>query len=141
MDKELKHYGVPGMKWGQRKAKPSGGSSSASVKAKKLQAGSAVSGHASNAFRNASDVSNRVASSGRRSKKVKKELSQMSDQELRNKINRQQMEQTYASMNPGKLERGAKVAGNILAAAGSVAAIAGSAIGIYTAIKPFLDKK
>ena len=59
----------------------------------------------------------------------------MSDSELRSRINRLQMEQTYSNLNPSKISRGADYAKNILEIAGSVAAFSGSALYIANAIK------
>lgn len=73
----LEHYGVPGMKWGRRKARPtSGGRRSRSQKLRK--------GHAQQS----------------RNKKVN--VQNMSDKELRQRINRMQMEVQYKKLSTSK---------------------------------------
>lgn len=91
MDNELYHYGVLGMKWGVRKSR--GGSSK---------------------------------SGGRRRSKTetvhedyakahsKKSVKQMSDAELRSRINRLQMEKQYSQLNQRQVSAGEKFAKDIL---------------------------
>lgn len=117
MEKELKHYGVPGMKWGVKKQHETIGKKS------------------SQGFKEASNIANTIARTSGPSKKTRKAISQMSDQELRAKINRMQMEQQYSSLNPSRISRGASHAANVLSVAGSLAAIGGSIAGIALAIK------
>ena len=69
-------------------------------------------------------------------KRVKMDLSKMSDQELRNQINRATLEQQYTNMfAPQKISKGRIVAGKILNGAGTALAIGSSALGIALAIK------
>lgn len=69
----LEHYGVKGMRWGRRK----GGSSG-------------------------SDSSVTPAKKAKKVKAVKPDVKKMSDKELRDKINRMQMEQQYAKLTGTK---------------------------------------
>lgn len=75
-DEELKHYGVPGMKWGIRRYQPypDGSSRKGRFTGKK-----------------------KTRSKKKNAKKVKP-ASEMSDQELRQRINRIQMEKQYQSL-------------------------------------------
>lgn len=125
--KELYHYGVPGMRWGVRKA-----INSHSIK--QLKGAEDIAKGTSSAFDSASRIAGK-AGNNRPSKKVRKELSSMSDQELRAKINRMNMEQQYANLNPSRTSKGAAFARSTLEVAGSVAAIAGSAVTIAIGIK------
>lgn len=127
---ELYHYGVKGMKWGKTKAK----------EVKQLGLVSDFGRHTSNAYGEASRLADRVARSGKPSKKVKNELSKMSDQELRNRLNRIQMEQQYASLNPSRMSRGASRVSSALATIGSLAAIGGSVASMAIAVKQLMNK-
>lgn len=69
----LEHYGVKGMRWGRRKG--AGSSSESSVK---------------------------TAKTAKKVKPVKPDVKKMSDEELRKKINRIQMEQQYAKLTGTK---------------------------------------
>ena len=135
MDNELYHYGVQGMKWGVRRSHAQVRTDTINRQTKKLGKVSDIGKHTSNAFNTASDLAGRAARSGKPSKKVRNELSKMSDQELRNRINRMQMEQQYANLNPSKVSRGAGYASSALAVIGSLAAIGGSIASIAIATK------
>lgn len=127
---ELKHYGVPGMKWGVRRTKSEIGSDRLSRDTKKLANYKDLAKETSSGLREASKIAN-IANSGRKlSKSQKKTLDSMSDQELRAKINRMSMEQQYASLSPSAKARGLSAVGSFLEVAGSVAAIGSSAVGI-----------
>lgn len=64
------------------------------------------------------------------------DLSNMSDKEMRDKINRAMLERQYDDMfNPRKETRGREYAGQILETTGTVLAIGSSALGIALAIK------
>ena len=132
---ELYHYGVPGMKWGVRRTHAQVRSDTINRQTKKIGKIGDISKNASSAFNTASDLAGRAARSGKPSKKVKNELSKMSDQELRNRLNRIQMEQQYASLNPGRIARGAGHVSTALATIGSLAAIGGSVASMAIAIK------
>ena len=110
MDDHLEHHGVKGMKWGVRKDVASG---------------------VANISREASSVASRAASNTKRNKKVK----DMSDDELRKRINRMEMEQRYSQLNPSKVSRGAERTANVLSTIGSIAAIGASVATIAIAIK------
>ena len=96
---------------------------------------------ASDMARSASNVANDISRlTNRPSKKTRQEMSTMSDAELRSRINRQMMEQQYASLNPSKASRGASVVGNILSAVGNTMAVAGSAATLMLAIRKLQGK-
>lgn len=68
--------------------------------------------------------------------KIRMDLSNMSDQELRNQINRELLERQYNDVfNPVSVSKGREYAGKILDTAGVVLPIAGSALGIALQIK------
>lgn len=89
---------------------------------------------ASNASRSASNISRSIES--RRLQKAKQEIdvSKMSDKELRDKINRMQMERTYKSLKAEEIDSGKMRASEILSTAGEVLAIGASAAAIAAAI-------
>ena len=135
MNNELYHYGVPGMKWGVRRTHAQVRTDTINRQTKKLGQVSSLGKSTSSAFNEASNLAGRAARSGKPSKKVRNDLSKMSDQELRNRLNRINMEQQYASLNPGRVARGAGHASNALAVIGSLAAIGGSVASMAIAIK------
>ena len=68
--------------------------------------------------------------------KTRMDLSNMSDQELRNQINRELLERQYNDVfNPVSVSKGREYTGKILDTAGVVLPIAGSALGIALQIK------
>lgn len=132
---ELYHYGVPGMKWGQRRTAAQIRSDDIRRQNRKLDGARDLGKNTSDAFREASKLADKAAKSGKLSKKAKNELSQMSDKELRQRLNRINMEQEYASLNPSRVSRGASHASTALATIGSLAAIGGSIASMALAIK------
>lgn len=134
-DNELYHYGVPGMKWGVRRTHAEVRTDTIKRQTRKLENVSNLGRNASSAFNTASDLAGRVSRSNKPSKKTRTELGKMSDQELRNRLNRIQMEQQYASLNPSRISRGASHVSNALMTIGSLAAIGGSVASMAIAIK------
>ena len=88
----------------------------------------------SNASRAASNISRR--SDAKRRQKIENEIdvSKMSDKELREKINRMQMERTYKSLKAEEIDTGRRRASEVLVTAGEVLAIGASAAAIAAAI-------
>lgn len=87
-NEELMHYGVPGMKWGVRKApQTSGGSKRKSTKSKMDE------------WREKRKASKEAKEA---SKPKKRKLSELSDEELARRIRRAQMEDQYKQLRPEK---------------------------------------
>lgn len=72
----------------------------------------------------------------RNKQKPKMDLSQMTDKEMRERINRELLERQYNDMfNPQKVNRGREHVNNILDTTGTVLGIVGTSIGIALAVK------
>lgn len=87
--------------------------------------------------RNLSNELKRTVDTSNRNRKVQKmDLSNMTDQEMRNQINREILERQYNDMfNPRKESKGREYASRTLESAGNVLAVTSSALGIALAIK------
>lgn len=114
---ELKHWGIKGMKWGVRRYQNKDGSLTPAGK-KRYSDGSTSSSSTS-----------KFSQTSQQPKK--KTVSEMSDQEIRDAVNRLRLEQDYAKLNPEKVSRGKKFVDNLLdETLSGVARGAGSAFAI-----------
>lgn len=103
----LVHYGIKGMKWGVRRteaqlARARGNKSSSETESEDYK-----KAHSS------------------------KSVKSMSDAELRNRLNRLQMEQQYERLNPQTVNRGKEIVNKILKAGTTVATVTTTALTIY----------
>lgn len=156
---ELKHWGVKGMRWGVRRYQNQDGTLTpagkkrynsdindlSEDKAKKYKANpdkwvkdDLKSGR--KLIDETSGLTNKLKSSVdsniRNTSKSKMDLSKMTDQQMRNEINRALLEQQYTSMFAEKKStKGREVVSKTLGVAGNVLAIGSSALGIALAIK------
>lgn len=139
MDNELQHHGVKGQKWGVRRFQNSDGSltnegrrrySSDDFKdaKKKIDKGKEVVDGATKAKKKAVEKQHE--------QKIKKDLSEMSDQELRDIVNRLNMEERYTQVMKSRgVEQGKSRVDKILEYAGTALTIGSSALSIAIAIK------
>ena len=136
---ELKHYGVKGMKWGVRRFQNSDGSLTAD--GKKRYSGDNLKDIQKqvNQGKNVVDGVKKTkakAAEKRTEKKIKDDLSQMSDKELRDIVNRLNMEERYMQvMKSRDVQVGKSKADKILDYAGTALTIGSSALSIMIAIK------
>ena len=167
----LVHYGVKGMRWGVRRYRNKDGTLTPAGKKRYDQD---IRDNASKKKENRIDTSNpdpdrwvredltrakkvvdtssdlvRTAKTIERetrpqSKKKRMDLSNMSDQELRQKINRELLERQYNDVfgkeEAPKISKGREYANKILETAGTVLAVTSSALGIALAIKQLSEK-
>ena len=136
---ELKHYGIKGMKWGVRRFQNSDGSLTAD--GKKRYSGDNLKDIQKqvNQGKNVVDGVKKTkakAAEKRTEKKIKDDLSQMSDKELRDIVNRLNMEERYMQvMKSRDVQIGKSKADKILDYAGTALTIGSSALSIMIAIK------
>lgn len=104
-DHELIHYGVKGMRWGVRKARPTSGTR------KKASGTSRLRKMVQKRKRQKAAAAKAKAAP---QEKKSNPLSSMSDEELRRKLNRLQMEKQYRELTAPQLSAGRKFANEVL---------------------------
>ena len=156
---ELRHHGIKGQKWGVRRYQNEDGtltelgkkrydrdtSDLSDSKKKKyktdpdkwvnedIQSASKIANEGSKMTGQLKSVSDSVYNA---IPKKRMDLSKMSDQEMRNRINRELLERQYDDLfNPGKVSKGKVIVDNILNIGGAVLGATGTALGIALAIK------
>lgn len=115
----LQHFGVKGMKWGVRRYQNKDGTLTPNGK-KRYRSGLTN--------QNYHEIHDDYAR-----RHSKKSISQMSDKELRDRINRMQMEQQYSQLNDYS-KKGKFQVDKIVKAGTTVATLTGTAITIYNNI-------
>ena len=109
---ELYHYGVLGMKWGVRKSRGGG---------------------VSKTGRRGRTIKERPpAHEDYKKAHSKKPVREMSDVELRSRINRLDMERRYQELNPSTKNRGRKYVNSIIKTGTTIATATGTALTIYS---------
>ena len=122
----LQHYGVKGMKWGVRRTPEQLSQTKSHI--------DTVSGM----VKEAKNINNSV--SNLRSTIKKEDLSKMTDQELRDRVNRMNLEQQFSQLSSNKISKGESYVKNTLEIAGSVLAIGSSSIAIAAGIQKLRNK-
>lgn len=127
---EMYHHGVKGMKWGVRRDRSKGGSVDLKTAKKKTEAAGTIVRETSNVR---GHVNKKVNAKNR---KQQAELaSQMTDQELRERVNRLNMERQYVNLSTEQMNAGRSRVDSILATAGTAITVTNSALAIALAVK------
>ena len=159
---ELYHWGVKGMKWGVRRYQNKDGTLTAAGKKRMYREQFDMESKEKKEQRKytadtnrwvkedmerskrlvdsskqlTNDLKNANEKSIKNSKRKQMDLSQMSDKELRDQINRAFLEKQYNDLfNPPQVSKGREYAGKVLESAGTALAITSSALGVALAIK------
>ena len=134
---ELQHHGIKGMKWGVRRFQNSDGSRTTLGKRRSKEELGALKKSTSAASEIAGEGKKITKSMGKiKSTKQESDLSSMTDSELRERVNRMNMEQQFSNLAANaSVSKGQKYTEEIMGVAGSVLAITSSALAIALSIK------
>lgn len=122
MSNSLYHHGIKGMKWGVRRTP------------EQLERARGYVGESKKIVDGGKNINQSIANI-RATKNRATDLSQMSDQELRDRVNRMNLERQYSSLAAEDKLRGQAYVRDTLDIAGNVLAITSSALAIAIAIK------
>jgi len=117
----LTHYGIFGMKWGVRRTPQQLARAKSNVDASSV------------IVKETKNINSAVGNI--RSSKKSKDISSMTDQELREKVQRMNLEQQYSTLASSRVSRGQTYVTNTLDIAGSALAVTSSALSIAIALK------
>ena len=135
----LIHYGTLGMRWGFRKhVDPSGNFEDTFQRPKRKPMTTQQLGGVKGALTNidsGTSAGKRLVNISEKVLKKKTDLSQMSDEDLRKKVSRMSLEQSYRSLSSVDKSRGAETTRNILESVGAVVTVGSSAVAIAMGIK------
>ena len=133
-DNELYHHGVKGMKWGVRRTPSQLGHDTGGIDLQKTK----KKVEAANTIVNESQNINKKVSS-RKQRKIQKQQVQnakaMTDQELRERVNRLNMEQQYARLSTEQMSAGKVNVDRVLSEVGTVVALTNSVLAIALAVQ------
>lgn len=136
---ELKHYGIKGMKWGVRRFQNKDGSLTADGRKRYGSEDLKSMQKQVNQGKNVVDGVKKTrakAAEKQTEKKIRDDLSKMSDRELRDIVNRLNMEERYMQvMKSRDVVTGKSKVDKILDYAGTALTIGGSALSIMVAMK------
>lgn len=141
MSNYIMHWGIPGMKWGVRRYRNEDGSLTDAGKRRYSKENITRSRNLVRESQNLTrDIDNlNKAMPSRRKKSKRMDLSNMSDKEMRDKINRELLERQYDQLfndvDKSKSRTGREIVSNTLSVAGATLGVVGSSLGIALAIK------
>ena len=143
---ELRHHGIKGQKWGVRRFQNSDGSlTPAGAKRYSADDYKSALDKVNKADKTLKDVKKmrNEAEAKTYEKKIKYDLSKMSDKDLQQAVNRLNMEERYTQVmaQRHRLEQGEDKVNKILNVAGSALTGAATALTIAAAMKELMDKK
>ena len=149
--KELCHWGIIGQRWGIRRYQNADGTLTAEGKQRygtveTMERESQESGAAKSAIDSASEGLSKAStlfSSSKGSKAIRKDYSNMSDDELRKKVNRLNLERSYGDLSGDTkyVKTGKEVAHEILQSTAAVLGVVGSAVAIYMSLSGQVQPK
>lgn len=138
-NEELKHYGIKGQKWGVRRFQNADGSLTGEGRKRyadvDLKDAKKKVDKGKDMVEGVTKAKKKVVEK-QHEQKIKKDLSEMSDQELRDIVNRLNMEERYTQVMKSRgVEQGKSKVDKILEYAGTALTIGSSALSIAIAIK------
>ena len=140
MQNYLQHYGTKGMRWGVRRYTYDYGTLTDLGKRRyktttaNMNTSKKILDASSGAVRNIKQMHD--SGGGMKSrKKVNNDLRGMSDQDLKNRVNRMNLERQYSDLTANQVSRGRANVGAVIDGIGGTLAIASSALGIAIAIR------
>lgn len=137
MNNYLTHYGVLGMRWGEHKKQSVRDNNRINNNIKKA---SSIASDSSKIVNELKKTNDSIGSAIRSGKKIK-DLNKMTDQELRTKVNRMDLEKRYSDLTSNQRSRGQSYVGLVLDLAGSALTVTGSALAIALSIQQLKKRK
>lgn len=157
-ERELSHSGVIGMRWGRRLYQNKDGTYTALGKARRRKGSiggkydrlfeptikrgkdKAPQSPAEVATKEASNMGDKASNIFRRAQRIAderkpRESKQLTDDELRKRINRLELEKRYDTLKDEDIRKGKVTAKDILDTVGDLTALSASAVAIYVALK------
>lgn len=147
---DLMHYGILGMKWGVRRSKEqlerdkraserkSSGFFDKTIKTGKdkspISPAEKIGKESEKILENSMKLSSRMSAEKQR-KTRSKDMDSMTNEELKNAIERMRLEDAYADLDSKRISRGMSSVTSILETVGTVVAIGASAASIATTVK------
>lgn len=133
-DNELYHHGIKGMKWGVRRTDAQLGHDTGKIDLQKTKKKVDAANTIVNETRNINNTASKKAQKKAQKQKLA-EVKSMSDKELRERVNRLNMEQQYIRMSSEQMNAGRANVNSVLNNVGTVITVTNSALAIALAIQ------